>query len=420
MLTEYKTLFSNKNFIYLWVSQLLSQLIINFVNFILLYKIFSETESSIATSFLWVTYALPAIIIGPIAAASVDMLNRKKTLMWTNLLQSITILAYAFLQERSLFLLYTVALLYSLFNQFYVPAEIATLPSVVKTEFLAQANGLFFMTQQASVIIGFGIAGLILEVLGFFFSLILASVFLFMAFISVSFLPKMRSEESIPHDFEDAIAKFFNRISEGYHFIKEDKLILYPFLLIIILQISLAVIAVNAPVLALQVFRIPLHLAGALLVVPAGIGAMIGSVFVPRLLKRGYRKRKIIDYSLMSVGLVLLLLTFLIPLVSQNYGVLVSIVLILLLGLSFVGVLIPAQTFLQEKTPGGLRGRVFGNIWFVSTIATVFPIIVSGAVTEIFGARFITLMLGVVFISVYLFLKSRKFILANNSSESPH
>jgi MFS family permease len=61
--------------------------------------------------------------------------------------------------------------------------------------------------------------------------------------------------------------------------------------------------------------------------------------------------------------------------------------------MSFIGIIIPSQTFLQEATPGGLRGRVFGNFWFLVTVATILPIIFSGAIVEIFGIRFLCLLL---------------------------
>jgi MFS family permease len=104
-------------FVYLWTSQVLSQLAINIMNFLLLIRLYEKTGSSIATSFLWVAYALPAILIGPIAAASVDLFDRRKMLITANLMQSMAIFGYAFLHETNFFLLYGIAVTYSFFNQ---------------------------------------------------------------------------------------------------------------------------------------------------------------------------------------------------------------------------------------------------------------------------------------------------------------
>jgi len=404
---DFKPVLGNSKFVYLWSSQILSQLTINIMNFLLLIRIFEYTGSSIATSFLWIAYALPAIIIGPIAAASVDMLDRRKVLMVTNFLQSITILLYAFVHETRLFLPYGVAATYSFLNQFYVPAESASLPSIVRKKSLPQANGLFFLTQQAALIIGFGFAGLLNQLLGFEKSLFLCAGLLFLAFLIVGLLPKMRTRESVPRSLDKAIIKFFGRILEGYKFIKENHSILLPFALMMGLSVSLSVVVVSLPVLATEIFKININSAGVVLIVPAGIGAALGTLTISRLLKRGWRKKRAIEMFLTLIAFVLLIFTFLLPELTNTTRVVVGILGVLLIGLSFVGVLIPSQTFLQERTPGGLRGRVFGNYWFLATVVTVLPVLFSGAVTEIFGIRLLMFLLTA--LSVAALFLSRRF-----------
>jgi MFS family permease len=402
---DFKPLIKNSKFVHLWSSQVLSQLAINIMNFLLLIRLYERTGSSIATSFLWVAYALPAILIGPIAAASVDLYDRKRMLVIANLMQSLAIFIYAFLHETSFFLLYGIAITYSFFNQFYVPAEAASMPSLVKKKSLPQANGLFFLTQQAALVVGFGFAGLLNHTLGFHYSLYLCSFFLFLAFISVSFLPTMKTRDKMPKSFEKALFKFFKRMIEGYSFIKENRSILLPFALMMGLSVSLSVIVVSMPVLAEDIFRINVNSAGAMIAVPAGIGAAIGTLIVTRLLKKGWRKKRTIETSLKIMAFILFIFTFILPEITSIFRIVLGLAGVLLIGVSFVGILIPSQTFLQEKTPGGLRGRVFGNYWFLTTIATVFPVIFSGAITEIFGIRLLMFLLTASVIAALLFSK---------------
>jgi len=131
-MNEFRPILKNSKFISLWTSQILSQVTINLMNFLLLLKLFEATRSTIATSLLWVAYALPAILIGPIAAASIDLVDKRKMLILTNLLQAVIIFIYALSQHESVFLLYGIAVIYSFLNQFYVPAEQASLPTLVK------------------------------------------------------------------------------------------------------------------------------------------------------------------------------------------------------------------------------------------------------------------------------------------------
>lgn len=364
------------------------------MNFLLLVRLFSNTGSTIATSFLWVAYALPAILVGPFAAVSVDMVERRKMLMVTNLLQSLTILIYAISHQTRIFLLYGVAVAYSFLNQFYVPAEAASLPSLVRKPNLPQANGLFFLTQEGALIIGFAVAGVMNKYLGFNFSLFICASLLFLAFVSVSFLPAMHVNDTMPKSFEVAFGKFFYRIIEGYKFIKEHNQILVPFLLLMAFQIAMTIIMISVPVVASDILKIEVNSAGVLIVVPAGIGAALGALAIPKLLKAGWRKKRTIENSLMLLTFVALLLTFVVPEIEGVSRLILGGVVIALAGVAFVGILIPSQTYLQEATPGGLRGRVFGNYWFLATIATIFPVIFSGALAELFGVKLILFLLG--------------------------
>src|SRR3989344_9589902 len=129
MFTDSLPLLKNKNFLYLLTSQVLSQLTIQVMNFLILTYLFEKTSSSIAISFLWIAYALPSILVGPIASASVDLTDKRKVLIITNFFQALLIFIYALSHQTSTFLLYAVVVLYSLINQFYVPAELASLPA---------------------------------------------------------------------------------------------------------------------------------------------------------------------------------------------------------------------------------------------------------------------------------------------------
>lgn len=75
---DYKELLHNKNFVSLWISQILSQFSVNLLNFIIVTNLYKFTGSAIAVSLVWIFYAIPILLVGPIASASVDLLNKKK------------------------------------------------------------------------------------------------------------------------------------------------------------------------------------------------------------------------------------------------------------------------------------------------------------------------------------------------------
>jgi len=405
MINEFKPVINNKNFRYLWTSQIFSQLSINIMNFVFLIKLFEVTGSAISTSLLWIAYSLPAILIGPFASAIVDLTDKRKMLFITNFLQALTIFLYAISPKANIFILYQVVFIYSLLNQFYVPAEAASLPSLLPKKKLTQGNSLFFLTLQASLIVGFAVAGLINHFLGFNNTLFICSFFLFVAFANTFFLPKLVSETKVPNEFEKAVIKFFSHVLGGYKFIKSERKVLTPVLLLIGFQVALQVLIVEVPIIAQNLLSIPLNSAGLFLLVPAGIGAILGALALPKLIARGWRKKKVIENSLVSIGIIILIFTFLIPLLPYWFKTLLSFISVLLLGLAFFGVIVPSQTFLQEKTPKDLRGRVFGNFWFLVTIASVFPVLFSGSIVEILGIKFFLFIISAIAISIYFVSK---------------
>src|SRR3989344_3990739 len=303
MITEYKQVLSNSKFVHLWISQLLSQLTINVTNFLFLLRLFSLTGSTIATSLLWISYAIPVILVGPLAAAAVDMFDRRSMLMLTNLLQSVSIFFYALLRNPSVFLVYGLAMAYSFLNQFYVPAEAASLPAVVPKKNLPHANSIFFLTQQGSLVIGFAVAGLLNHFLGFSTSLFIGAGFLFVAFVSVAFLPALKPTEELPKNLEKGIENFFAKLVEGYRLIKGDSLVLAPLVLLLGLQVSLVMMAINVPKVVQDILGLSGSVGMAFVASAAGLGAVSGSLVISRLVRSGWRKKRMIDNFLMAIGI---------------------------------------------------------------------------------------------------------------------
>lgn len=414
MKSEVINIIKKTKFPYLLTSQVLSQVTINMMNFLLLVKIYEKTDSTFAVSMLWISYALPLILIGPFASTLVDILDRRFVLMGANLLQSLTILYYALFFKENVFLLYGITFFYSLINQFYVPAETASVSYLVKKEELPFASGMLYLTQQLSIVAGFALASLFNQVFGFSISLLLCSLFLFIAFVSVIFLPKMKLTETEKQSPEESIKMFFQSIYSGYKFIKSSKNILMTFSILIIVQIMFSIIIVSVPMIAKTVIKIPASLSGVYLVIPAGIGSMLGAFNIPAFLKNKWRKKYLIRRSLLLLSILIFLETFVVYYLPSPVNIIVSAVIVFFLGIFFTGVYIPAQTFLQESTPNNYKGRIFGNMWFVTTISTIIPLIFYGVITEIFGIRFVMVSISIVcFLMYYLSKNSHKFFKNN-------
>ena len=402
---ELKSVVGNSKFRYLWTSQVLSQLTIQIMNFLIIVKLFESTGSTIATSFIWIAYALPAIFFGPFAATWVDLIDKRVVLTFTNLAQAITILFYALFSNKYLFLSYVVVFIYSFFNQFYVPAEAATLPKIVHKSKLQQANGLFFLTQQASIVAGFGLAGPLADLLGYRTTFLISSGLLFLAFVSVSLLPSGSVKEA-SKSLETNVMNVLDKTIEGYRFIRGNPGIWMPFLLLMALHVSTSIATITLPVIAVEVAQINPKYSGVLMIVPGGLGAFLGTVLTSKYAHK-IRKKEMIEKSLILMGTAVWLAAFLIPEFNLVFKLISAVVIFFAIGLSYVGVFVPAQTFLQERTPKNMMGRVFGNFWFLATIATILPVLFSATITEVFGVRSLFFIMGLFCILTYLYSSKR-------------
>ena len=75
-----KKLFEIKDFVRLWLSQILSQISINLMNFYVLTQVFAKTQSTTAVALIWIAGAVPALIFGPFSGPIVDSVSRRKAI----------------------------------------------------------------------------------------------------------------------------------------------------------------------------------------------------------------------------------------------------------------------------------------------------------------------------------------------------
>src|SRR6202158_4056538 len=64
-------------------------------------------------------------------------------------------------------------------------------------------------------------------------------------------------------------------------------------------------------------------------------------------------------------------------------------------GLGFVSIMVPAQTFLQERAPVELRGRVFAVQLMLSNFASIVPLLLLGGLADVIGVDKTLLLIGV-------------------------
>lgn len=395
-------LIQRSHFSKLWASQILTQVGLSLLNFIIVLRIFEKTNSSFAVSLVWLFYALPALLLGPFSGTIIDIFSRRKVLIVSNIAQAAVVLLYLLVRD-SIWPLYAVIFIYALFLQLYIPAEAVTLPFLVRKRLLPLANSLFLFTIYASLLVGYGLAGPVIGALGRKPPFLLVSVMLMIAAIAVYLLPDDGRNGKV-----GSPARFWERFQEGFEFIKRKPAVLLPLLLLVLAGIIVPVIGILAPAIAVNLLRIELLEISTRIMIPLGLGA-IGGAFVTIRLLKNRRKKRVIFLGILLAALCVFLLGVVLPGLAMA-SVLVSI-LSVFLGASLAMSVVPAQTLLQETTPDKLRGRVFGVLNFAVTIASFLPIISLSALTELLGEQLILLFLSVLLFFVAIAALNFEYIL---------
>src|SRR5437588_9795217 len=152
------TLLKKKNFLRLWLAQLISMTILNASNFALLILIEEVTGSTTLVGLAIICFSLPALLLGAPAGVYVDRMNKRRVLWGSNCLRAIATFLFVLsllLNRHQLIPVYLLTFLISSIGQFFTPAEGSAIPMLVSEEELMPALSLFNITFMLSQALGF-------------------------------------------------------------------------------------------------------------------------------------------------------------------------------------------------------------------------------------------------------------------------
>lgn len=426
----------NRNFLYLWLAQLLSQTAQQMINYVLVVQVDALSKSSTAVSGIIIAFTLPAILFSAVAGVFVDRQPKRRVLIITNLGRAATMLVYIFLTDPhfglgALTVIYLATLIFASVSQFFVPAEGAAIPLLVKRGELIAANSLFNLTFTGSQLIGFLLLGpLFLKLLvrdenfGPFY--IVLGV-LYLGCTLLTWLLPSNERIEAPEEGDGTMRARVNaavdELKEGWNYIRNDQFI---FGAIIQWSIAIAVLMMLAVVgprfIALELDLKPEDL--YVLLAPGGVGLVVGVILVGRWATEQNRLR-MINYALLAAGVGLLVFSVIGWTVRAVVGLVTTgqppwqvannplvttaaapwliglmMILIFLLGALNSFVSVPAQTTLQERAREDIRARVFSAFYTVSNIILIFPLVVAGPLADTIGVVQTVAVIGVAVIGV--------------------
>ena len=408
--TGYITLLKNKTFLKVWLSQLISLVTAYMLNFVLIDRIYTATGSTIAVALFWGFHILPSATLGPFVGVFVDYLSKKRIFVISSFLQVLVVLLYLGVGQK-IWPLYTIVLLYSFCDEFFNPAVGAFLPSIVKKQELPVANSLFLFTSQFSTIFGFLAGGLILKFSPFvWLPFGLASFLLLAAVWLTSSIPQ--DKPALARKPQAGLKDFWQDLIEGYQFMRQESKVLFPILLLVGLQVIGGIVMILLPSISQDHLGIKFSDSSFMIVIPGILGGILGVVMAEKLLKK-YLKRFLIIFGLYALGLATLVLTV-IPWLVKSPGYF-SPLFSLVMGLAAVTIFVPLKTLVQENTPFDVRGRVFGTLSMLVTLAAAVPVLIATTLVDILGISSVLFIMGAGLILLASYSARGKYgIISNN------
>jgi MFS family permease len=395
----------NQAFLRLWLIQGLTQTAQNMINFSLLILVreIVETQNlsqaNTAISLLVLAFSTPAVIFSPVAGVVVERADKRTIMIVANGLRAIAVLCFLAIEPSwpavlTLAALYSITFFLGAVGQFFGPAQLATIPSLVRPRDLISANALFNLTFTGSQVLGFAALGpLSIQIFGVENTLI-GILFLYIATTALAFLlpptpPVVQSPaEADQHPFR----RFIGEAREGVGFVIQRPILIKAITYLTLATTTYLMIAALGPEFINDVLGLPSEDI-AYIVAPAGLGVVVGALLVSRVARR-VPPARLIDFGLVAAGSSLLVFALCEP-IGGLLGftddgaargiIVISVVAAACLGVSNAFILVPSQTLLQRGSPEHGLARVYATYFTISNIASFAPVLFAGAIADLIG-----------------------------------
>lgn len=370
------------------------------LNFVLVLRVYQLTSSNTAVSVLILSFMIPQLIVSLFAGVLVDRLEKKVVMLITNAVRALCLLALIFFGSQ-LIALYIFAFVVSATTQFFLPAEVAMIPQLVRKKLLLPANSLFTGTLYGSIIAGYVLAGPSLKFLGATTTFLILAIFFAGASFCNSLLPGRLKRDYL----QEQISRFsrvtsarlikvlFNDIGEVLYAIFRSPHVLLAILFLTISQTVIVVLGALLPGFTATIIATDVEDSSLIILAPAALGMVVGSFFVASV-GRKLRKSRLVLPGVVLSGIML----FFLPVLSwfTFTSTLIAVVATcFLLGIFNAMIIIPANIVIQERSAPSIRGRIYGLFHGLSALAALVPVTIAGYFSDLFGVGRVLTFLGI-------------------------
>ncbi len=388
----------NRNFLLLWIGQVISRFGDRLNQMALIALISTRAPGSTFELAKLLSFTIvPVFIIGPFAGVYVDRLNRKYTMVISDILRGLLVLLIplSFIYWDNIFPIYIVVFLIFSITRFFLTSQLSIIPSIVSSDKLLLANSLNSITRIVATIISFGIGGILVAWVGTRGGFYIDAVTYFISATMIAFIifaPKV-------YEFDKEIEKerkptsVFRQIKEGIKYLVYHKELHFTIGIMFSLMAG-AGIMYTVMIVFIQETLGSVTKDLGFLAMFAGIGLLLGALLFGRLGQK-LRREKVMFCSLIFTGFSIILFSVIVNYFKNFFVAAITTVLI---GLSMSPIIISVQTFIHELVPNNIRGRVFSSLEIIIHIAFVIFMILGSFLADHIGPLYILVGTGILLI----------------------
>nr|HPM42743.1 MFS transporter [Candidatus Omnitrophota bacterium] len=165
-MSRFREMFANKDFTFLWLGQIISNFGDRLNQMALVALVYQRNPGSeMALAKLISFTIIPVFIVGPIAGVWVDRFDRRKVMIFSDLIRGILVLFIPlFIYINQILPIYFIIFLTFSLSRFFIPSKMAIIPDIVSKENLLMANTLQGTTNMIGNVAGLVVAGIIVNI----------------------------------------------------------------------------------------------------------------------------------------------------------------------------------------------------------------------------------------------------------------
>lgn len=396
-----------RNFLPMFVGQIVSLLGSSMVQFALVWYITKETGSATILATATTLAIIPGIILGPFVGALVDRWNRKRVMIWSDLIVALATAVLAVLFAFNLTEIWHIMVILfirSLAGTFQDPAKSASISLMVPKDQLTRLGGINQVVGGLLNTFSPALGALLMELLPIQGVLAVDILTAAIAILMMIFLVKVPQPKSTNVSAKVCPKSLFADVKFGFKYMASWPGLLSIVLIACSLNLVLAPAGNLMPLLITDFFKKGAQEL-AWLQAAIGIGAILGGLLLS--IWGGF-KRKILN---IIVGLIGMSAGFLIVgLVSPN-AYFATIVL-----MGFFGVMNALANgslgpLLQTKVPSEMQGRVFTVLGSLAQALMPVGLFISGPIADRFGVQTAYIVGGVLGLIIAIFALSTKSLM---------